>query len=350
MFTVRATNNKGSGDRVMKLRVLPFDESQLSAGGLDSRVIGLGFDPIAGVSNGPNGGRVAMHGDKAYFLDPKGYLYEAVAPFKKAALVYKAREYAWLDTTGDMMYYYHRYLSQRAPAPANPDATKAPDGYVIRIASDPIGKKGRATLLDLRRKDVADLAVTDKIALYIQEGLMYRVELAGGSAVALRAYHQGRELTPDHALPFNGYAYFRDKKDAKLYRMALDGQVATQLTQVKAEAFTLAEKDGETLLYFADAKRQVHVVAASGGEAKEVSGIRAGALNADKEYVYFTNAGDKYKVCRFATGTDKAETLADTAAGSVYVFDDHIAFEARKGKTLYILPKAGGEKPVKLGK
>ena len=349
VFTIRATNEVGSGDAVLKLKVLPFDAAKLAAGGQNPAIIGYGNEPYTGAANGTNGGRVAMHGENAYFLDTKGYLYMTEAPFKKAALVYKAREYAWLDVTGDTMVYYQRYLSERAPAAAEGEK-KQPDGYVTRLATDPLGKKGRATLAELRRKDVVDLSVTNEVAVYIQDGQIYRVELANGRSAALRAYHEGRELTADKLLPFNGYAYFRGKRDGLIYRMPLDGELASPLTQIKAEAFTVAELDGETVLYFTDNKRQLHVVPAAGGEAWEVPGIKAGALNADGDYVYFTNSAEKYALCRFAPGQDKAETLSDTAAASVYVFDDYIAFEARKGKTLYILPKAGGEKPTKLGK
>ncbi len=350
VFTVRATNNEGSGDAILKLKVLPFDESLLEAGGQNTAIIGYGNDSYTGAANGTNGGRVAMHGEKAYFLDKKGYLYEAAAPaFKKPALVYKAREYAYLDVIGDTMVYYQRYLSQRAPDVPEGEK-KQPDGYVTRLATDPIGKKGRATLAELRRKGVEDLSITNEVAVYIQEGQLYRVELANGRSTTLRAYHEGQEIQADKLLPFNGYAYFRGKRDKLIYRMPLDGQVASPLTQVKAEAFTVAELEGETVLYFTNAKKQLHVLPASGGEAREVAGIKAGALNADGEYVYFTNSADKYKLCRFMPGQDKAETLSDTAAASVYVFEDYIAFEARKGGSLYILPKAGGEKPVKLGK
>lgn len=348
VFTVKVISQQGTTEKQLKLKVLPFDESQLATGGMDADIVGWSNDPITGVANGLNGGRVAMYEDRAYFLDRKGYLFQAEAPYKKAALVYKAREYGWLDTTGEMMVYFHRYLQTRAVAA--PEATKGPDGYVTRIARDPIGKKGRATVMDLRVKKIDYLSVTDKIALFIQEGQMVLAELANGNNQVLRAYHEGRELQADLALPYNGHAYFRNRKDGCIYRVALDGQVATRLTQDKAETFTLAGSGKETLLYYVGAKRQVYQLPAEGGEAREVSGIRAGMLNADADYVYFTNAGDKYKVCRFAPGEDKAETLSDLAAGSIYVFDNHIAFGARKGSNLYILPKAGGEKAQKLGK
>ena len=172
--------------------------------------------------------------------------------------------------------------------------------------------------MDLRVKKIDYLSVTDKIALFIQEGQMVLAELANGKNQVLRAYHEGRELQADLALPYNGHAYFRNRKDGCIYRVALDGQVATRLTQDKAETFTLAGSGKETLLYYVGAKRQVYQLPAEGGEAREVSGIRAGMLNADADYVYFTNAGDKYKVCRFAPGEDKAETLSDLAAGSIY--------------------------------
>ncbi len=249
VFTVKVISQQGTTEKQLKLKVLPFDESQLATGGMDADIVGWSNDPITGVANGLNGGRVAMYEDRAYFLDRKGYLFQAEAPYKKAALVYKAREYGWLDTTGEMMVYFHRYLQTRAVAA--PEATKGPDGYVTRIARDPIGKKGRATVMDLRVKKIDYLSVTDKIALFIQEGQMVLAELANGNNQVLRAYHEGRELQADLALPYNGHAYFRNRKDGCIYRVALDGQVATRLTQDKAETFTLAGSGKETLLYSA---------------------------------------------------------------------------------------------------
>ncbi len=149
VFTVKVISQQGTTEKQLKLKVLPFDERQLATGGMDADIVGWSNDPITGVANGLNGGRVAMYEDRAYF-DRKGYLFQAEAPLTKRPpwCTKRAREYGWLDTTGEMMVYFHRYLQTRAVAA--PEATKGPDGYVTRIARDPIGKKGRATVMDLR--------------------------------------------------------------------------------------------------------------------------------------------------------------------------------------------------------
>ena len=140
VFTVKVISQQGTTEKQLKLKVLPFDESQLAAGGMDADIVGWGNDPITGVANGLNGGRVAMYEDRAYFLDRKGYLYQSEAPYKKAALVYKAREYGWLDTTGEMMVYFHRYLQTRAVAA--PEATKGRTAMSPASPGTPSAKRG----------------------------------------------------------------------------------------------------------------------------------------------------------------------------------------------------------------
>ena len=137
-FSVQAANGWGEDYKVLTLRVI--DVNDLREGGENTSIVGMDDDPLTGVANAVNGGMVVVHADIAYFLDAKGYLYQAPAATGKGTLAYKAREYAWLDSLGDTLYYYHRYLSERGKS--NVSLThkrptgKTSDVYVTRIARD----------------------------------------------------------------------------------------------------------------------------------------------------------------------------------------------------------------------
>ncbi len=154
---VQAKIAYATATKVFKISIKPFNEGALKQGGSDARIMGSGNDDITGVANGPNGGRVAMHEDKAFFVDTKNFLRESNEPFK-AALAYKASGYAWLDTLDDNLYYYHHYLAKKgltnkisitdAAGLVVKPGTKS--SYVTRIVRDPVGRKGRRTLVELK--------------------------------------------------------------------------------------------------------------------------------------------------------------------------------------------------------
>lgn len=344
-FSIQVSNKSGVDRTQLTLKVKPFDESTLEAGGKNPDIIGAGQDPIAGVANVLAGGRVLIYADTAYFTDIKGFLYSAAAPFKKAELRFKARAYAWLDANGDTLYYYQRYLDNKATATAKQAV------YTMRIASDPLGAKGRGTLTALGREGLANLSVTDKIALWTQaEGMLMRVSLKGGSPVPLRVYYKGQALAADMALPHNGYVYFR-ALDGLLYRAPLDGQIAQPLTREKITAYTLAGSPGQEALYWTDRKNQLYRAALDGEAATAIEGVRASALNADAQHVYYINPADKGHIWRFACdGQSAPEAVCQTPAKGVYVFDGYIAFEAKKGRALYALSLTQGAQPIRLGK
>lgn len=344
VFVLNAHSGTTDATQEFVINVLPFDEAALKQGGGDPDIVGMGMDDITGVANGINGGRVTMHGDTAFFVDPKAFLYRSEAPYAKASLEYKAAGYAWLDWLVDDIYYYHRYLKANTSLVAVFKST-----YVTRIVRDPAQAKGRDTLVELK-EPIADLSVTDTILLYIQNDHMMRASMRTGKPTTLRAYSQGAEIRVDHAFPFNGFAYFRDMGSKRLYRMPLDGQVAEPLTPSAAGAFTAAIMNGEPVLVFADTVGQVYTMPLQGGEASPVEGIHASALNADGQYVYFANQADKNRLYRLIPGSaEDAEKLGELSVDQIYVFAAHVAFEQAGGKKLYILPLGGGE-AVKLGK
>lgn len=342
-FSVQAANGWGEDYKVLTLRVI--DVNDLREGGENTSIVGMGDDPLTGVANAVNGGMVVVHADIAYFLDAKGYLYQAPAATGKGALAYKAREYAWLDSLGDTLYYYHRYLSERGKSKVSL-THKRPTGktsnvYVTRVARDPIGRKGRATEVTLKKAGISDLSVTDKIVLYIQNDVLVRSRLGTDKPVTLYAYEGTSQRKADHVFPYNGYAYFRDKANGCLYRVALDGEIAQKLTDEKVVAYTAADLQGQAVLYYANTSKQVFWLPLEGGTPQMLAGIQATALNADQHHVYFVNAADGHSPSRFVPGEEIPEKLVDAKADSIYVFDEYIAFGWRGA--LHLAPKEGGE-------
>jgi len=337
---------------VTKLVVREFSQDALKQGGGDPRIVGEGNDSLTGVANGVNGGRVTMQpgNDTAFFVSSKNKLYEIRRPYQKAEELFPVPEYRWLDCIGDKLYYYQRYYYQPTGV-----FTHVPKGYYItRICSDPIDAKGRETLIDLNQKKIRDLAVTDRIVLYIlgeDKGTLRRLPLKGGNAVVLRGYYEGRELVPDHAFPYNGHAYLRCAADGFIYRVALDGQVAERLTQEKARSFTISRFAGGDTLFYANSGGNLFRVPLSGGPKEAVGALKAGALNSSADYLYFANAADGNKLWRVAPDApESAERLTSFAVDQVYVFDTMLAVQKAGGNELYLLSSDGAEPPVLIGK
>lgn len=330
------------------LTVMAFGEMGLHTGGADTRGGSSGFNDLTGVANAPNGGKAAMGQGWLFFVDARGYLMESASPFRSVKRAYGAVEYDCLDTLGKDLYYFNRYLSKKEEKvvsdfddPRENVTTTTKKQYVQRIIRDSIGKKGRDTLVVLDKR-ISNLSVTNEIVLYIQNGLLKRADLKNGKVNTMRAYVNGREMLAASAFPFNGYAYFTGKDNRLLYRMPLDGQVAQFLTDGPVTAYTVALFQGGAALYYSDAAQQIWRAGLDGSSPQALEGLRAAALNADKDFVYFINPMDSNRVYRLKPESEIAERLSETPAKNIYVFDTHIAFEPQTGNILFLLPKEGG--------
>lgn len=331
---------------IFYLTVKPFEEGLLDTGGTDMRIIGAGYDDLTGVANAPNGGQAALGKGFLFFVDSKGYLMQSTPPFSNASRAYGAVEYDCLDTLGNDLYYFHRYLeSVQRPTPIT-HVTKTQKQYVTRIVQDSINQKGRDTLVTLKKR-ISNLSVTNEIVLYIQDGILRRAALSNGKVTTMRAYAGGREIEAASAFPYNGYAYFTGKNDGRLYRMPLDGELAQPLSPGRVVAYTTALYQGQPALFYADATNQLFRAELDGTSPQLVEGLKAGALNADADCVYFTNIADKSRIYRFSPDNEVAERISETPAKGIYVFETHIGLEPQSGSSLLILPKEGGNE-VKL--
>lgn len=323
---------------VFKLLVKPFDESALRGGGSDANVIGAGFDDLTGVANAIHGGIAAMGKDILFFVDGKGYLMESHPPFRSAERSYGAVTYANLDTLGSNLYYYHHYLASRTPF-YTMDGSR--NTYVTRIVKDSIARKGRLTLVELKNA-ISSLSVTNEIVLYIDKDLMRRADINSGRVSTLRVYADGREVQASSVFPYNGFAYFMGKHDKRLYRAYLDGQIAEALTQTAVHSYTAALHQGMPVLYFTNPQGGLFRAQLDGSDAQQVEGIRAGVLNADDGYLYFTNLADGSKIYRMAQDSDMAEPITAGGARSIYVLPGYVAFEPPSGASLCVIPAGGG--------
>ena len=342
-FVVKATDNAypANTTSVFYLTVRPFDEGLLESGGTNLQVIGAGYDDLTGVANAPNGGKSAMGKGFLFFVDSKGYLMQSTSPFKSASRAYGAVEYDCLDTLGNDLYYFHHYLETVQQSNVLTHVPKPKKQYVTRIVQDSINKKGRNTLVTLNKR-ISNLSVTNEIVLYIQEGLLKRAALSNGKVITLRAYAGGREVVATSAFPYNGYAYFTGKDDGRLYRMPLDGELAQPISPGRVAAYTAALYQGQPVLFYADAQHQLFRAELDGTSPLALEGLKAGALNADADYIYFTNTMDKYRPYRLSPDSEIAERLSETQAKGIYVFETHIALEPQSGSSLIVLPKEGG--------
>lgn len=352
-FSLQVTYGDGETTFCDKtLTVKPFSEDALKPGGEDASVIGEGNDSLTGVANGLSGGRVTMEQgeDTAYFTSARHKLYASQRPYTKAAELFPAPEYGWLDAMEGSLYYYQRYYLE----PDQGDGIFSKENYVTRICGDPLSTKGRATLINLGGKEISGLSVTDRIVLYIQgkeKGVIKRIPLGGGDAVPVRCYYEGKELQADKVFPYNGYAYLRNAEDGCLYRVALDGEIAQRLTGEKAYAYTVSRVNGEDYLFYTKKSGALFSVPLSGGEGEALGNLKAGAVNSDADTLYFANAKDKNRLYRVTPGSpDKPVKLTDFAVDQIYVFDKMLAVQKKGGQELYVLSKDGKEEPVRIGK
>jgi hypothetical protein len=206
--------------------------------------------------------------------------------------------------------------------------------------------------MNLRVKDFSDLKITNEIVLYIgYDGVMGRVIIGNKAAADLRTYYGGKEVKVDHALPYNGSVWFRQAGTGQLYRAALDGQLAIRLTEEKALCFTLAQLGDEVRLLYADAQQQLHSIGLTDGDKQPVGTLKASALNANEEYVFFADAKNKHRLSMFRKD-DPGEIilLSDMAVDQIYAFDNYVAFQKKGSKSLYLMALNSEGKAVLISK
>ncbi len=346
-FQVRVTNPAGSSYINYSLRVEPYDESKLRAGGEDLSILGEGQDPLTGVANAINGGRATMQGDTVYFVDSKDFLYEISAPYdKKPKRMFSARAYAHLDSNPTTLYYYQRYLDNEATDRLGENT------YVTRIAQDPIVGRGRNTFLSLQREDFSSLSITNEVLVYIGYGhVMGRVKLESKGHAELRMYHAGRQIMADMAIPYNGYVYFRELDTGWLYRAPLDGQLALPVVQQKVTAYTPARVGGAVRLCYAAEDGQVFSAALDGQDPRPLEGLRAGTLNASQDTLFYTDLNNKSLLMALTDGDAGGPIpLSDFGVDQVYVFDTAVVFQKLRSRELWVLTLGSEDVPVRIVK
>lgn len=347
-FVVCAACGVDETYKTYSITVKEYDESKLARGGTNPAIIGDGTDSNVGISNALSGGRAAMVGDTIYFINNKGLLYQSQAPFEKPSLRFKAAAYDLMDARGNNLYYYQRYLNERGTAEDYSDYK-----YVTRIARDPLGDKGRSTLLELSQKEAATLTVTGQVILFIkgeENGVMTRIPLEGGMETQLHVYNGGREIYATKALPYKGYAYFIAENDGHLYRAYLDGQLAQKLTDVEVNSFTIARFSGRDILCYTNEKDELYASQPDGLLAQRLGDLRGTMLNADSDYLYFLDKDNKYRPSRLRLPEfDKVEQLSDIAGDQLYVFDEGVLWRKRKARQFYFIGQGAAE-AVRLNK
>lgn len=335
--------------KTFTLTVLPFDESRLNRGGTNEDIIGTGMDSVTGVANALQGGNVAMAGDTVYFINQKGYLMQSEPPYKKAAKRFKATEYRLLAQSGDSLYYYQRYLEQRGTSEDLSDSK-----YTTRIAKDPLGAKGRMTLMNLSQKEASHLSAAEKTLLFIRgdkKGIMTRVPYEGQDGIPMHVYYEGRELYASEAIPYKGFVYFKAEHDGRVYRCYLDGELCFPVTEDSVTSYTIAVTNGMEVLCYADKNGDLYAVSLEGQLKTRLNGLSGGCLNADETYLYFTDANNKNRPTRVNLSLyNGATALSDISADQLYVFDSHIAFHKTRSREFYVMPKAPGAEAVRLNK
>lgn len=335
--------------KTLTLTVLPFDENRLNRGGTNEDIIGTGMDSVVGVANALQGGNAAMEGDTVYFINRKGYLMQSEPPYKKAAKRFKATEYRMMDYAGGSLYYYQRYLEQRGTSEDLSDSK-----YTTRIAKDPLGGKGRATLMNLSQKEASHLSAAEKTLLFIKgdkNGVMTRVPYEGQDGIPMHVYYQGHELYATEAIPYKGFAYFKAEHDGRVYRCYLDGELCFPVTEDSVTSYTIAVTNGMEVLCYADKNGDLYAVSLEGTLKTRLKGLSGGHLNADETYLYFTDAKNKNRPTRVNLSLYNGATeLSDISADQLYVFDGHIVFHKAKSREFYVMPKAPGAEAVRLNK
>ncbi len=347
-FVVCAACGVDEAYKTYTLTVKEFDESKLAPGGTNEKVIGLGLDSNVGISNALSGGRAAMQNGSIYFINNKGYLYQSPAPYEKATQRFKATAYDLMDAHNGSLYYYQRYLNERGTMEDYSDYK-----YVTRIARDPLGDKGRSTLMELSQKEAATLTVTDEVILFIkgeENGVMTRIPMQGGLETQMHVYHAGQEMYAVKALPYKGHAYFIAENDGRLYRAYLDGQIAHRLTEEKVRSFTMARFAGRDILCFTNDNDELYACQPDGQLLERLGDLKGTMLNADQDFLYFFDKDNKYRPSRVRLPEfDKVEQLSDIAGDQLYVFDEGIIWRKRKAPQFYFMDKTAGE-PVRLNK
>ena len=261
-------------------------------------------EPITGVANAVNGGRVAMGKGALFFVNKDRYLMECSPPFQKSERAYGAVEYACLDTLNNDIYYFHHYLAEKGQRPSYftivgrgqyYDPGKPPK-YVTRVVRDSIRQKGRTALVHVTEK-IRSLSVTQDAVYYVLMNSLVKTDISGKRTQEIPIYYQGQAMDVHYVFPYSGYAYFNGKNDGLLYRVPLSGQQAERLSEQQVGGFTIAKKGAQDVLLFSDAKSNLYSWPLDGSSAPQVmEGISASALNADENYAYFTNAANGHKV------------------------------------------------------
>lgn len=331
------------------LTVLPFDESRLNRGGTNQDIIGTGLDSVVGVANALQGGNAAMDGDKVFFINKKGYLMQSEPPYKKAAKRFNATEYRMLDAFGGSLYYYQRYLEQRGTSEDLSDSK-----YTTRIAGDPLGVKGRATLMSLSQKEASCLSAAEKTLLFIKgdkNGVMTRVPFEGQNGIPMHVYYGGHELYAESVIPYKGFAYFKAEQDGRVYRCYLDGELCSPVTEDSVTSYTIAVTNGMEVLCYADAKGDLYAVSLEGQMKTRLKGLNGSHLNADETYLYFTDSNNKNRPTRVNLSLyNGATALSDLSADQLYVFDGHLVFHKAKSREFYLMEKTPGAEAIRLNK
>ncbi|MHC1786708.1 MAG: putative Ig domain-containing protein [Christensenellales bacterium] len=346
-FALNVTNPAGTATAVFALHLAPFDESRLRQGGQDKQIIGEGDDPLVGLSNGMNGGRLTLQGETAYFIDARGYLNSLGAPFReKPTRLFGAVKYAHIDANEALLFYYHRYLDSEATAKAGQSV------YVTYIAADPIAARGRYSLRDLRQPDLSDLKVTRQVLLYIgYDGVMGLVQLDTRAGSDLRTYFQGREVKADHAFPYNGRAWFRQAGTGWLFCAPLDGQVAKPLIPEKVLCFTIAPLADGPRLIFTNAEKKLFSADLGGGDRQPLGKLYASQVNANRDSLFFADAkkGNRLTMIKQDDPASPVQ-LSSFGVDQIYAFDHYVAFQKKGTRFLYLLALDGQAEPVLISK
>lgn len=338
VFRVAANLGNEEVTATLTLKIAPFNESTLTLGGKDSKLIGQGRDSIVGIANAMQGGRAAMAGERAFVAGRKGYLYQSAAPFEKTTLRYKTQAYWCLDTLGDSLFYYNRYLYNRHALDDYSD-----DEYVMRIVEDPLGEKPRFARTAFNFDDVSCLTVNKQLILYIYNDSMMLLPHEGSRPQALRLYHQGKMLKPKMAVPYKGNAFVLDKSGI-IYHGYLDGQLAYPLTDKKATAFTLCMVDDRERLAYLDKNGYIRLQGLNHTHnAPTLGKIKAKALNADETHLYYIAQNNRPMRLNLSTEGEEPAEICNLSTDQIYVFDEYLILRKKGTTVFYIINKEGGD-------
>lgn len=348
-FRLCISNEKGESYKTLTLRVKPFDESSLKRGGENKKLIGSQNDTVDGLGNPVNGGLATMQEDRLFFVNQKGLLCESTAPYTQQKRRFGQPLYAGLAVREDVLYYFQSYLDKKGE-------TKYDHTYVNRIAMDPLGDKGRQTLTTLSKRElkVSCLYLLEDHLLFLvgeKDAVITRVPLVGGNESVMHCYHNGKELHPRMMIPYQGQVYFINEADQKLYRVWLDGEVAEELYDQPVQSLLIAMRDDEACLFLTDDENKILTLPLDGGEAEAFGDMKALTLNADRNFLYYTNPDDKSAVYRLPLDNPEApEKICELSCDQVYVFENTLVFRAKNKKktNFYTMNKTGEDQPVQI--